>query len=158
MMAQFLEPSMLRAWLNSTSRLAIRLRLIRMNRMWNEKRGALFLHTTVIFIVYSKKMEGLFDFFDACILYSTKLHLPPLRFHCVGACWDQTQGSCDFGIGCQKLWPLIHTRLRLIHSRLHLINTRLNFIHNSATSHPHLLHPIQNSATSHPHSATSHPH
>ncbi len=23
-------------------------------------------------------------------LYSTLLHLPPLRFHCVGGCWDRT--------------------------------------------------------------------
>ncbi len=30
-------------------------------------------------------------------------HLPPLRFHCVGGCWDRTQDSCDFGIGCQTL-------------------------------------------------------
>ncbi len=24
------------------------------------------------------------------VLYSTLLHLPPLRFHCVGGCWDET--------------------------------------------------------------------
>jgi hypothetical protein len=23
------------------------------------------------------------------------LQLPPLRFHCVGGCWDQTQDRCD---------------------------------------------------------------
>jgi hypothetical protein len=34
------------------------------------------------------------------------LHLPPLRFHCVGGCWDRTQDSCDYGIGCQTLYPL----------------------------------------------------
>ncbi len=32
------------------------------------------------------------------VLYSTLLHLPPLRFHCVGECWDRTQESCDLGI------------------------------------------------------------
>ncbi len=34
------------------------------------------------------------------VQYSTLLHLPPLRFHCVGGCWDRTQ---DYGIGCQTL-------------------------------------------------------
>ncbi len=37
------------------------------------------------------------------VLYSTLFHLPLLRFHCVGGCWDQSQDSCDFGIGCQTL-------------------------------------------------------
>jgi hypothetical protein len=39
------------------------------------------------------------------LLYSTLLHLPPLRFHCVGGYWDRTQDSCDFGIGFQRLYP-----------------------------------------------------
>jgi hypothetical protein len=34
------------------------------------------------------------------VRYSTLLHLPPLRFHCVGGCWDRTQDSCEYGIGC----------------------------------------------------------
>ncbi len=33
------------------------------------------------------------------VLYLTLLYLPPLRFHCVGGCWDRTQDCCDFGIG-----------------------------------------------------------
>ena len=32
--------------------------------------------------------------------YSTLLHLPPLRFYCVGGCWDRTQA---FGIDSQTL-------------------------------------------------------
>jgi hypothetical protein len=36
-------------------------------------------------------------------LYSPLLHLPPLRSHCVGGCWDRTQNCCDFGIGNQTL-------------------------------------------------------
>jgi hypothetical protein len=44
---------------------------------------------------------------------STLLHLPPLRFHCVGECWDRTQYWCDFGIDCQT--PLNHSRIDLIH-------------------------------------------
>ncbi len=47
------------------------------------------------------------------ILYSTLLHLPPLRFHYVGGCWDRTQDSCDFGIVCQTLLP-VATRLHLM--------------------------------------------
>ncbi len=37
------------------------------------------------------------------VLYSTLLHLPPLRFHRVGGCWDRIQDSCYFGIGSQTL-------------------------------------------------------
>ncbi len=29
------------------------------------------------------------------VLYSTLLHLPPLRFHCVDGCWDRTQYLYD---------------------------------------------------------------
>ena len=29
--------------------------------------------------------------------------LPPLRFYCVGGCWDRTQDCCDFGIDSQML-------------------------------------------------------
>jgi hypothetical protein len=29
-----------------------------------------------------------FLFFYFYVRYSTLLHLPPLRFHCVGGCWD----------------------------------------------------------------------
>ncbi len=38
-----------------------------------------------------------FDFF----VHSTLIYLPPLRFHCVGGCWDRNQDCCDFGIGSQ---------------------------------------------------------
>ncbi len=44
-----------------------------------------------------------FGFFFLCVLYSTLLHLPPLRFHCVGGCWDRTQDSFDFCIASQTL-------------------------------------------------------
>ncbi len=36
-------------------------------------------------------------------LVLTLLHLPPLRFHFVGGCWDRTQDWWDFGIGSQTL-------------------------------------------------------
>ncbi len=48
-------------------------------------------------------MGILFRFFFFYVRYSTQLYLPPLRFHCVEGCWDRTQDSCDYGIGCQTL-------------------------------------------------------
>ncbi len=51
----------------------------------------------------------LFPFY---VRYSTLLHLPPLRFQCVGGCWDRTQDSCDYGIRCQT--DALTTRLDLI--------------------------------------------
>ncbi len=42
-------------------------------------------------------------FFD--VLYLTLLHLMPLRFHCVGGCWDWTlQDCCDLVVGSQTLY------------------------------------------------------
>ncbi len=41
------------------------------------------------------------------VLYSTLLHLPPLRFHCVGGCWDWTEDCCDIGIDTQSLQSLV---------------------------------------------------
>jgi hypothetical protein len=38
------------------------------------------------------------------VLYSTLLHLLPVKFHCVGGCWDRIQDCCDFGI--QTLLPI----------------------------------------------------
>ncbi len=52
------------------------------------------------------KITGGFFGFFSYVLYSTLLHLPPLRFHCVGGCWNQTQDCCDFGIDSQKLYNL----------------------------------------------------
>ena len=36
-------------------------------------------------------LKGDFLDFSFYVRYSTLLHLPPLRFHCVGVCWDRTQ-------------------------------------------------------------------
>ncbi len=66
------------------------------------------------------------DFFIT--LFNTMLHLPPLRFHCVGGCWDRTQESCNLDIGCHA--DTLTTRLDLIHTQLDLIHTRLDLIHN----------------------------
>ncbi len=41
-----------------------------------------------------------FWIFPFYVRYSTLLHLPPLRFHCVGGCWDRL---CDYCISCQTL-------------------------------------------------------
>ncbi len=48
-------------------------------------------------------LEFFFCVFSFYVRYSTLLHLPPLRFHCVGGCWDRTKDSCDYSIGCQTL-------------------------------------------------------
>jgi hypothetical protein len=54
-----------------------------------------------LFLSFFLKLKGNFlFFFYFYVRYST---LPLLRFHCVGRCWDRTQDSCDYGIGCQKL-------------------------------------------------------
>ncbi len=45
------------------------------------------------------------DFLFVCTLLNT--HLPPLRLHCVGGCWDRTQDCCDFGISSQTLTSAI---------------------------------------------------
>ncbi len=37
------------------------------------------------------------------VRYSTLLHLPSLRYHCVGRCWDRTQDCYDFSIDSQTL-------------------------------------------------------
>jgi len=39
--------------------------------------------------------HGVLEFF---VRYSTLLHLLPLRFRCVGGCWDPTQDRCEFVI------------------------------------------------------------
>ncbi len=46
-------------------------------------------HWVVIILVNGGKF---FSFYVRC---STLLHLPPLRLHCVGGCWDRAQDCCD---------------------------------------------------------------
>ncbi len=55
-------------------------------------------------IVVFQNINSMIEFFN--VLYSTLLHLPPLKFHCVGGYWDRTQDCCDFGIGSQTLYNL----------------------------------------------------
>jgi hypothetical protein len=51
-----------------------------------------------------------FGFFQH--LVNTALSAPPLRFHCVGGCWDRTQGQ----LGLRHwLSDALTTRLDLIH-------------------------------------------
>ncbi len=52
------------------------------------------------------KQGDFFEIFFSVYCYSTLLHLPPLRFHCIGGYWDRTQDFGDFGIGSQTLLPL----------------------------------------------------
>jgi hypothetical protein len=81
-------------------------------------------------------LRGIFLVFSFGFRYSTLLHLPPLRFHCVEGCRGRTQDSCDYGIGSQSS---------------NALTARLDLIHNSPRSHPL-------SARSHPHLARSQPH
>jgi hypothetical protein len=39
---------------------------------------------------------GFFSFFYVC--YSTLLHLPPIRFHCVGGCWVETRNVATLAL------------------------------------------------------------
>jgi hypothetical protein len=52
------------------------------------------------------QVKGFFVVVVFYVLYSTLFHLPALRFHCVGGCWDRTQDSCNYGIDWQTLKPL----------------------------------------------------
>jgi hypothetical protein len=51
------------------------------------------------------------NFLFFLILYSARLHLPPLRFHCANRCWDRTQDRCNSCIGSQNA---LTTRLDLM--------------------------------------------
>ncbi len=48
----------------------------------------------------------LFGFFFCLSTIFNTASSNALRFHCVGGCWDRTQDSCEYGIGCQTLQPL----------------------------------------------------
>jgi hypothetical protein len=50
---------------------------------------------------YQLPLRGIFYIFY--IRYSTLLHLPPLRFYCVGGRWHRTSDRWDFGIDSQML-------------------------------------------------------
>jgi hypothetical protein len=52
--------------------------------------------TWTIFLSSSTSEIGIFFIFY--VLYSTLLHLPPLRFYCADGCWDRTQDRCNFMI------------------------------------------------------------
>ncbi len=62
-------------------------------------------HITAFQLHVDILIEVFLNFFSH-VLYSTVPPLPPLRFHCVGGCWDRTQNCCDFDISCQTLQPL----------------------------------------------------
>ncbi len=51
----------------------------------------------------TKLKGGFFGYFFFSVQYQHYVFLPLLRFHCVGGCWDRTQGRCDYGIDCQTL-------------------------------------------------------
>jgi hypothetical protein len=59
------------------------------------------LNTIYGYVIVATKYGGSFIFFF--VLYSTLLHLPPLRFHYADGCWDRTQDGCNWCIGGQTL-------------------------------------------------------
>jgi hypothetical protein len=61
------------------------------------------VHLPALDTLQQKLTGGFLGFFLFCELYSTLLHLPPLRFHCVGGCRDLTQDCWDLVIGSQPL-------------------------------------------------------
>ncbi len=91
----------------------------RSNSWWKKPKVIISWHCLFKYDFIPWKLTGgIFLIFFMYVLYSTLLHLPPLRFHSVGECWDRTQDSCFFGIGWQTLWPLGYissTNLHLIH-------------------------------------------
>jgi hypothetical protein len=54
---------------------------------------SMFLSARLVAVIFSSKtLKGqFFVFISFYERYSTQLHLPPLRFHCVGGCWDGTK-------------------------------------------------------------------
>ncbi len=71
----------------------------------------------------------LFSFFY--VRYSTMFHLPPLRFHCVGGCWDRTKDSCDYTaltIRSSNHSATSHPRLDLIHNSCLICRLFLSWI------------------------------
>ncbi len=64
------------------------------------------------------------DFF-LYILYSTLLHLMPLRFHCVGGCWIEPTTVATLALAARFSRARSHPQVRL-----DLIHTRLDLIHN----------------------------
>ncbi len=59
-------------------------------RIWNRIRIRIYLQCWIRIRTLKVSYQGDFLNFFLYVLYSTLLHLPPLRFHCVGGCWDRT--------------------------------------------------------------------
>jgi hypothetical protein len=59
------------------------------------------------------------------VLYSTLLHLPPPRFHCVDGCWDRTQDCCK---NCNASPSLYSVTIRLDLIRISLFKLMNLFI------------------------------
>jgi hypothetical protein len=72
------------------------------NVIWTQWTDLYQIHSALPNIYQSDNIFPLFR--EIIVLYSTLFHLPPLCFHCVGGCRDQTQDYCDFDIGTQTLY------------------------------------------------------
>ncbi len=84
------------------------------------------------------------------VLYSTLFHLPPLRFHCVGGCWDRTQASCDFGFDCQgsaRSHPHIRLQISSTFGQISSTLVQISSTFGQISSHSARYHPIKILAT-----------
>jgi hypothetical protein len=85
-------------------------------------------------------IRGIVWIFSFYVRYSTLLHRPPLRFHCVGGCWDWTQNCGDMALTARRSnhSARSHPQIRkdLIHKLGYFSSpTRLDLIHHSARCH-----------------------
>ncbi len=65
-----------------------------------------FRHLCELVLRHQMQVSNYFVNSFYSVLYSILHHLPSLRFHCVGGCWDRTQDGCDFDIGSWTLKQL----------------------------------------------------
>jgi hypothetical protein len=73
------------------------------------------LRQGLVFCVKHLSNFGL-NFFLFFVRYSTLLHLPPLRSHCVGKWWDRTQYCGDIGIDSHSARSLFFYFFRTLSS------------------------------------------
>ncbi len=72
----------------------------------------------------NRQQTGGFFFFFFYALYSTLLHLPPLRFYCVGGCWDRKSGIVNGSVGAGFFWgggPAYSNDSTIVWSSLHIL-------------------------------------
>ncbi len=72
-------------------------------RYWSAQIDDIFLYLLLYSLSLTVPKGGICICFLFYVRCSTLLHLPPLRFHCVGGCWEWTQDCCVVGIDSHTL-------------------------------------------------------